>query len=247
MPEDESVLTRPAGAPDKTVRYGTEAEQIADLRLGDRHTGRRPLVVILHGGFWKPAYDRTHTGPMAAALAEGGWTVASAEYRRIPGNPDATLEDVSLLLNHLRTQTSHHNGRIVLIGHSAGGHLALWAAATLKETPLLGVLALAPVADLQLARERELGSGAVMAFLGVAPESRPDLDPRRLPGVAVATTILHGDADETVPFAITESYVAAHPDTRLVRLVRTGHYGIIDPLSDAWPTVVEELRRLSRL
>jgi acetyl esterase/lipase len=243
--DDGSVLTRPSAPPDSTVAYGDGPDQVADIRFAEARGHLRPLVIILHGGFWKPAYDRAHVGPMAETLAAAGWTVAAAEYRRTPGNPDATLEDVALIVERLAKQVSHHNGRVVLIGHSAGGHLALWAASTSRDAQIVGVLALAPVADLQMAYERNLGSGAVLAFLGAPPATRKDVDPRLLPAPAAATTILHGDQDDTVPLAAAESYVAAHSRTRLVRLANVGHFALIDPLSAAWSAVLDELRRLA--
>ena len=83
--DDRSVLTRAVAPPDTTVSYGAMPEHVADVRFGDERAIHRPLVVIVHGGFWRPTIDRAHTGPMAVALAERGWTVAAIEYRRVPG------------------------------------------------------------------------------------------------------------------------------------------------------------------
>src|SRR5687767_5756925 len=108
-------------------------------------------VALIHGGFWRPAYDRVHLRPMAAALRDLGWEVVSIEYRRVPGDPDATVSDVRAALSAAAPD--------VIAGHSAGGHLALWAAATMG----LKAVALAPVADLRLAEELNLDGGAVKA------------------------------------------------------------------------------------
>jgi acetyl esterase/lipase len=242
--EDSSVLTRPAGAPDATVAYGSGPDQVADVRYGGAQAERRPLVLLLHGGFWRPAYDRQHVAPMAMAIAAAGWTVASVEYRRIPGRPDATLGDVRDAVQSLPSKLTRHNGQAVLIGHSAGGHLALWAAPTSRA--VTGVLALAPVADLKLAHAENLGSGAVMLFLGVDPSQRPDVDPRLLDPSPARATIVHGANDDTVPISISEAYLSSHPAVRLRRLPETGHFAVIDPLSAAWPTVLEELLALSQ-
>jgi pimeloyl-ACP methyl ester carboxylesterase len=139
-----------------------------------------------------------------------------------------------------------HNGKVVLIGHSAGGHLVLWAAATDRTAKVKGVLALAPAADLQLSETRNLGNGAVDAFLGAPAKTRPDVDTQVLPMPSAVVTIVHGDLDDIVPVEIARSYVAAHPRARLVELPAAGHFAVIDPLSAEWPTVIAELTQLSR-
>jgi acetyl esterase/lipase len=246
VPEDRSILTRAAPPPDEVVSYGREAEHVADVRHGGDRAARRPLVVLIHGGFWRPSFDRAHTGPMAAALAQAGWTVAAVEYRRAPRHPDHTVDDIALSLHTLPGRVSQHDGRVVVVGHSAGGHLALWAASRRPIPQLHGALALAPVADLRLAHELDLGDGATLAFLGEEANQRADLDPKRMPTPAIGTTIVHGDADEVVPPSLSDSYTAAHPRVRLVKVRRTGHFAVIDPLSDAWPVVVAELERLAQ-
>jgi acetyl esterase/lipase len=245
MAEDRSVLTRVAAAPDRTLNYGTSPEQVADVRYGDAASAlKRPLVIMLHGGFWRPAYDRTHTGPMTSALARAGWTVASPEYRRVPGDPDAMLSDVAAAIATLPARIVEHNGRVVLAGHSAGGHLALWASVVRHSAALAGTLALAPVADLMLAYRRALDTDAVSAFLGGSPESRADIDPTRMPTPRGAVTIVHGEDDTVVPLAVSQSYVSKHPEARLVRVPDAGHFALIDPSSAAWKSIVEELDRL---
>jgi acetyl esterase/lipase len=242
--DDDSVLTRAAKAPDLVVAYGDHRDQIADIRFGDEGAEHRPLVLIIHGGFWRPRYDRMHTSPMGEALAAAGYTAACVEYRRVPGDPDTTLRDVSAALAALPAKIPRHSGKVVLIGHSAGGHLVLWASAA-RGTPLLcGTLALAPVADLRMAHDLNLGSGAVDLFLGTEPRNRADADPAQLASPATATTIVHGLCDDTVPVVISEAYVAGHSVVRLVVLAGVGHFAPIDPGSGSWPTILTELRRL---
>lgn len=247
MPTDDlSVLTRPARAPDEVLSYGPLPDHVADLRLGSGAASERPLVLIVHGGFWRPQYDRAHTGPMGEAIADAGWTVASVEYRRSPGEPDKTLQDVSEALALLPSKVTKHNGNVVLLGHSAGGHLVLWLTAARRTPELIGTLALAPAADLQLADELNLGDGAVRLFLGTDPKARVDADPRRLSSPAIPTTVIHGEKDVVVRPAVAESYIAAHPTVRFVRLAGVGHFAPIDPLSAAWASTIDELRALSR-
>ena len=244
MAEDLSILTRKARSPDRTVSFGTTPDQVADIWHG-LHGARLPLVVMVHGGFWKPQYDRTHTQVMASALADTGWTVLTPEYRRIPGNPDATFQDITTALQTLPAIVQQHNGQVVLMGHSAGGHLVLWAAATLALPALQGVVALAPAANLRLAHGLGLGDGAVQRFLGADPQERPDADPMQLPAPAVAVTIVQGDDDQVVPPVVPQSYRDAFPQTRLVGLPGAGHFALIDPAQPAWRVVVDELQKLS--
>jgi acetyl esterase/lipase len=230
------------------MRYGPHPDHIADIRFSTAAAAAgaqyKPLVLIVHGGFWRPQYDRTHTGPMAEAIADAGYTVASVEYRRIPGDPDKTLSDVSNALAELPTRIDKHNGKVILVGHSAGGHLVLWLTQTRRSPALIGTLALAPAADLQLAHDLNLGDGAVQSFLGAPPGTRQDVDPRLLPSPQVPTSIIHGEKDVVVRLSISESYVAAHPGVKLVKVTGVGHFAPIDPLSSTWPTVMRELLAL---
>jgi acetyl esterase/lipase len=243
--EDESVLERPAAPPDAVLAWGDAPDQVADVRHGGARAARRPLLAIVHGGFWRPRYDRAHTAPMGAAPAACGWTVASLEYRRIPGDPDATVADVRCALSALPALVEGHDGDVVAIGHSAGGHLVLLAASRPPTPRLRGALALAPVADLRLAQQLHLGDGAVSAFLGSDGAARADLDPLHSPAPPIATTILQGADDATVPAAVAQSYARAHPQVRLRILRDCGHYAVIDPLSAAWASVVEEIEALA--
>ncbi len=247
--EDRSILSREAPDPDLVVRYGPDPLHVADVRCGATGSDR-PLLVFVHGGFWRPTIDRAHTGSLALDLAERGWTTASIEYRRVPGQPDLTVGDVALALAAMPTEADiagRHDGRVIVAGHSAGGHLALWAASSMPTDRMIGALALAPAADLLMADAHGLGDGATQMFLGVEAVERADLDPTRMAAPAVATTIVHGDADSIVPIALSRSYVAAHPSTRLIEVAGDGHFGVIDPLSATWPTVVDELERLAGL
>jgi acetyl esterase/lipase len=229
---------------ERILRYGTDPDQIMAVRDGYEGAAR-PLVIIIHGGFWRPDIDRAHATPMAEAVAAAGWTVALPEYARVLHDPEPTLADLKLLLAQVVQRIPAHNGQVVLIGHSAGGHLVLWASAARLCPTLIGTLALAPVADLRLAHQLRLGNGAVSRFLGGDPDRRPDLDPRRMPAAPAATTLVHGVDDDTVPLAISESYVAAHPVARLVALTAAGHYELIDPHAPAWASVMAELARFS--
>jgi acetyl esterase/lipase len=243
--EDRSVLSRSAGPPDRVLAYGDDPGQIMEVRDGGDSAAQRPLVLIIHGGFWRPDIDLSHARPMAQAIAAAGWTVALPEYARMAGNPAPTFADLTLVLTRAAQMVGLHDGSVILLGHSAGGHLVLWAAAARICPALAGTLALAPVADLLLAHEMGLGDGAVARFLGCDPVSRPDLDPRQLSAPATPTTIVHGSADTIVPPAISESYVAAHSRVTLVPVADAGHFALIDPQAPAWPLVMRQLDRFS--
>ncbi|MEU6645624.1 alpha/beta hydrolase [Saccharomonospora sp. NPDC046836] len=224
--------------PDRTLRYGPDPDHVADVWV-PAEPSARPLVVFIHGGYWRAEYDRTHTRPMAADLRDRGWPVAAIEYRRRAGRPDDLVDDVRAALKAVPPALGA--GRVVVAGHSAGGHLALWAAAAAPAPGLLGTIALAPVADLTWADEQGLGQGAVAAFLGCPAAERADLDPVRLKHPAEPVVLAHGDADTDAPLKLSESYVAAHPASRLVVIPGAGHYEVIDPRSVAWPYVIGEL------
>lgn len=245
--EDRDVLTRPARTPSFEWRYGLHADQVADVF--EPSGAPRAAVVLVHGGFWRPEYDRLHLRPMADALAQQGLVVVSLEYRRIPGDPDATVGDVGLALRALAAgdvpanlPTARH-----VIGHSAGGHLALLMADD-SGNALASCLALAPVADLREADRLRLDGDAVRAFLGTDPAARPDLDPGQLPPPTIPVTVLQGARDEIVPASV--STVAAWQDResgtpRFVDVAGAGHFSLIDPTSSAWPQVLMALAALT--
>ncbi|WP_165984123.1 S9 family peptidase [Streptomyces sp. YIM 98790] len=234
-----ALLALPPVPPGRTLRYGPHPSQVVDLygppgRLTD------PRVVVLHGGFWREAYDRTHLTPFAAALAAAGLPVALVEYRRVGGGggyPE-TFEDVTTALAAVPGDRPH-----VLLGHSAGGQLALWAAARTPPGPLSAVVAVAPVCDLAAAHTLRLGAGAVSALLGDDGTGSvlPGLDPLRLPAPPCPVTLLHGTDDGQVPFALSERYAAAHRRTGTVRLHpldATGHYAPFTPGTPAFRTLI---------
>ena len=241
----EDVLTRVAAMPDAVLRYADHEDGIVDLHL-PQGPGPHPLVVLVHGGFWKQEYDRRHNRPMARDLAAAGCVVAAPEYRRVGGRGGwpTTGDDVAAavaalpqLLDGLGVTTT----TTTVSGHSAGGHLALWLA-TLG-LPLDRVVALAPVGDLCAAARERLGGGATQALLGGSPGEVPEAyaaaDPmERLDHVDPATdlVVLHGASDSVVPLGNSRGLAARHPRIDL-RVLDAGHFEVIDPLSDVWPDV----------
>jgi acetyl esterase/lipase len=246
--EPRDVLYRTGSPPEAEIRYGSGPAQIADLRLPPRR-GPEALVVVLHGGFWRSEYDRTHLRPMADGLAAAGYAVAIPEYARTGagGGWPSTFDDVRLAVTRLPEVVGHSAdvGEAVLVGHSAGGHLALWCAARDLPDAYAGTVALAPVADLVAAFRLDLDGGAVRALLGGSPEELPDrydaADPCRLPPPAGPVVVLHGEQDALVPADGSIRY-AARTGADLRVLPGVEHFALIDPTSAAWPAVLSAVR-----
>lgn len=234
MTEDRSVLSRPARMPDRSWTYGEHSDQVIEVYQGVCE----PALVLIHGGYWRPEYDRTHLRPMAAALADAGWTCHLIEYRRQPGNPAAMTSDVSSSMAAVAADQGPTG--VIAVGHSAGGHLALHAAASGPDG-LRAVVALAPVADLGAALAHDLDDGAARAFLGDVPHE--EVCPVAGPTPPVPVVILHGDRDDLVPIDQSRAYVGAHPGTELVELPGIAHFAVIDPQSNAWPAVLIAIQR----
>lgn len=159
------LLSRASALPVRTLSTGQGPDMVADLwdPIG--------TVVLLHGGFWRAHIDRQRLSHMAQSLAEDGWQVISLEYPRAAGDPDLTHRAVTSALTELR-QTHLTAAPTVLLGHSAGGQLALWATST-HQFEFTSLVALAPVTSLQQAEELNLGEGAVPSFLGGPPQPGP--------------------------------------------------------------------------
>ncbi|OPG14610.1 S9 family peptidase [Microbispora sp. GKU 823] len=246
------ALTRPAAPPDRVIRYGDHPDQIIDVRQdGDRPDA--PVVVLLHGGFWQAAYDRCHTRPMADELARNGYVVCTPEYRRIGqpgGGHPGTFDDVAAAVDAVLADPPTGGG-VVLAGHSAGGHLALWSAlrhrlpATSRwqaRPRIRGCVALAPIADLGRAIELGLGDGAGRELLADRLGLLADTDPMRLLPSGPGTLVLvHGTADRLVPVELSRRFAAGEPSATLIELEGAGHFGLIEPLSRSWPAVLDAI------
>ena len=236
--EDRSVFDLEYQEPIKSISYGKSEDQVIDFYLSDDLD--KPLIILIHGGFWRSEYDRKHLSPLAKKLSELGWPVALIEYRRIIGNPDASISDVRAAIDILKQQY----GKVILIGHSAGGYLALILATRVGP---LGVIALAPITNLQTAQDLDLDEGAVSDFLGVPANMRSDIDPIRLSPLKFRTLLIHGSLDIRVPVSFSREYVAemATPTTRLIEIPSIGHFEIIDPNQAVFREILRELNTFS--
>jgi acetyl esterase/lipase len=272
----DDVLTRPAPPPDLMIRYGTGPEHVADVRLPKRRTASAarpaPFVIFLHGGFWRVAYDRSHTGPMATALAAAGYVVCVPEFSRT-GQPGGgwpgTFDDVAAAVDRspalARKATGPGviaDGPALLAGHSAGGHLALWAAGRHLLGPdsawpsvprARGVVVLAGVSGLADCYDQGLGSGAAAALMGGGPADFPrryrEADPAVMLPLGCPVRLVHGSLDDVVPAAMSRHYAgigrAADDDTAATEVPGASHVDLIDPLSPAWPDVMAAFEALA--
>lgn len=252
---------------DARIHYGDEALQFGDLRVppGD---GPHPVAVFIHGGCWLAEYDITHSGKLTAALARHGIATWSLEYRRIGddgGGWPGTFRDVGLGADHLRSIAGEWHldlDRVIAMGHSAGGHLALWLAARSRlpagapigsTDPLIvrGVLALAPAPDLKYLHEKKVCGHVIDRLMGGSPEQVPDRyrwgDPMHMAPDGVPQVLIIGRYDDAWAPPGRRYFGAATArgdDIRILEADESGHFEMIDPDSTTWPLVLEAARDL---
>ena len=230
--------------------YGRHPSQVAELfEPEDSATG---LAVVLHGGFWRASYDRHLMDDVCIALAAGDWLAWNLEYRRIGdgGGWPETFDDVATGIGHAAKLRVSGDLPFVAIGHSAGGHLALWAAA--QGLGLTHAVSQAGVVDLHEADRLGLSRHAARELLGAAPDDEPErwrhASPASLLPVGVPQLLVHGEDDDTVPAAMSSKYAeqarTAGDDVELRLLAGVGHYEHLDPRSTAWTAVREFLEAL---
>jgi acetyl esterase/lipase len=231
----------------RRVEYGDDPSQFAELSMPSGTP--KGTVVVIHGGFWKAAYDLSLGRPLAKSLVEHGWAAWNIEYRRVGngagggGGDPQTLDDVAAAVDALAEQDVPHD-RVLALGHSAGGHLATWAASRGRferwpvQVGLTGVVAQAGVLDLWSAYAEELGGGAVQAFLGHPPgPGDAPVDPLHQVPIDIPVHCIHGDADQNVPISQSRTYVRAATEAGAraeLTEVDGDHFTLIDPASLAW-------------
>jgi acetyl esterase/lipase len=240
--DSADVLTDPPPrAADARIAYGPEPLEFGDLRV-PHGGGPFPLALVLHGGYWQSTYNLIHLGHLCEALRRAGIATWNLEYRRL-GDPGgewpAAAEDLERALAYRDELPFAHDGRTVLVGHSAGGQLALWAA---KQSGL-PVVALAAVSDVRDAVDRRGSDSAPGRFM--APEHFADGSPLELLPLGARQIVIHGDADDSVPYEMSRRYVeAAAPEADLITLPNTGHFELIDPHARQFAETLAAIERL---
>ena len=223
----------------RTVRYGDHPSQYAELSLPDGTP--RGVVVVVHGGFWKAQYDLSLGRPLAESLVGEGWAAWNLEYRRVGdgGGAPQTFDDVAAGIDRLADVEGLDTSVVLTLGHSAGGHLAAWAAGRDDAlVPVTGVVSQAGVLDLVLADRMGLGGGAVRALLGHPAGPRDAAyDPAQQLPLDVPVRCVHGTGDVDVPIELSRTYVdaatAAGADATLTE-VDGDHFVVVDLGSAAW-------------
>ena len=254
---------RAAHTLDETVAYGSHPQQNAEVTFPAASGLPAPLVLLFHGGFWREQWDREHLRPFATALAERGYVVANIEYRRVGGDggwPN-TLTDAATATDALpELIDALEPGRIrrdavVTVGHSAGGHLALWTALrslipegspgwVATAPALAGAIPLAGAVDLTEAHRLGEGNGAVSQFLGGSPDDVPEryaaADPALIGTPPLPVVLIHGEKDDVLHVEMSRDY-ASRFGAAMVELDGGSHMDMIDQESAAWPLLLNAL------
>lgn len=268
------LLGRPRPEPDATIRYGADPLQIVDawIPAGERP---HPVVLMVHGGCWQTEIaDRTIMNWIADDLRRRGIAVWNIDYRGVDrpgGGYPGTFQDAAAAADALRASAARYRfdlTHIVAVGHSAGGHLALWLAGRARlptasplrsadPLPISSVVSLGGLPDLEEAARSENGCGnEVIARLTAGGSAAPRPDPfadtsvPRLAPLGVPQILINGREDRIIPLPYAEGYAApmrAAGDAVSVRIIdRTGHVELIAPESAAWAAAVEEIQRMLR-
>ena len=265
----DEIAGRPAPPAGRRVAYGPAPQNFGDLRLPSGR-GPHPVAVLLHGGCWRARYDLAYMAHAAEALTRQGIATWLLEYRRV-GDPGGgwpgTFEDVARGTEHLRALARTEPldlERVVFVGHSAGGHLALWLAgrpnlppgsSLASPDPLTarGVVGLAAIADLARYATGPIPCNAsVAAVLGGSPAEKPELyaqaNPIALLPLRVPSVLLRGSEDDVVGAEQAEAFAAAASArgdaSRARTLPGAGHFDLVAPFSPVWPEVAREITSL---
>ena len=254
MQNSEHILTDTPPLADARLRYGNDEYQFGDLRL-PQGNGPFPAAMFVHGGFCRARYDLKHASFPCAALTKAGFVSWNVEYRRV-GNPGGgwpgSFEDVTAGYQFLRQLAGRYpidTRRLIVLGHSAGGQLALALAA--HHNSMRAVVSLAGVVNLRRAWDLHLSHDAVAEFLGGDPQRVPEHYHEASPAeldIHCEQLLIHGADDDTVPAQMSRDYARQkrrkRENVKLLAIPKTGHFEIVDPESRVWSDVQTALRAL---
>ena len=263
----QQVNKLPSSPADHRIQYGKDPFQFGDLRL-PKTSGRHPVAVVIHGGCWKSRFaDLQNTAALSSALTNSGLATWNIEYRRIdnPGGAwPGTFEDVANAVDYLSVLAKDYPldlKRVIVIGHSAGGHLATWVAArprlsqqsplfSKEPLPVKGVVNLAGPADLESflpLQNSVCGDTVITKLIGGSPSEMPqrykEASPVNLLPIGIKQILIIGAQDKAVPPESGKKYEEdakkKGDDVRLIVIENASHFEVIAPGSVAWPKVEE--------
>lgn len=260
----QDIASLPTIPADARIAYGPDSLQFGDLRLPSG-PGPHPVAVVIHGGCWLSMADLHVMDRFAEALADAGVATWNIEYRRVDnpgGGWPGTFTDIGLGVDHVRDLAQEYDldlGRVMVVGHSAGGHLALWAAARHRlpeDSPLyvpdplkpIGALCLAGPTDLRAIVEPAqtvCGANVIQRLIGGEPEDVPgrfgQTSPTEMLPIGVRQIVIHGSDDPVVPPAAGQAYVAAGESSGesigLIIIPNAAHFEVIAPWTYSWPII----------
>ncbi len=256
-------------SPDAQISYGDGEFQFGYLRLPEGN-GPHPVIVFMHGGCWLSVFDIRYTGMAEQAWADAGYAVWSLEYRRV-GNPGGgwpgTFLDVAAGTDHLTELAREYPldlDRVIAIGHSAGGQLALWLAARERipssselyasgPLPIHGVLALAPAPNLETLHSSGACGPGVNGLMGGSPSAYPERyqagSPMQLMPLGVPQRVIVGALDAQFGPSgqayFQEASAAGSSPITLREAPESGHFEMVVPYTSTWPITLQELESLS--
>lgn len=263
---DDYIKLKPVSA-DARLHYGANAEQFGDLYLPENTNKPYPVIVLMHGGCWRSAHSLLQLGTLCKALTELGYAVWNLEYRRLgnDGGWPTTFTDVAKGTDYLQSISEEYFldlSKVITMGHSAGGHLALWLAAreqlpmesnlyTQKPLKVSAVISLAGIPDLEKGVEQNICRGACGELMGGLPDEYPERykqgSPHHLSLAGIPQIHLLGELDPIVPLDYLQTVLKRQQDPYAFEVIPDiGHFEMVMPETVSWPYIKRSLETLNK-